>query len=54
MSLFTAQPFFEDGPEPEDDEPCRECGEPYDHFGDGWHGMCPSCADRADPDGAFV
>ena len=29
------------------DLPCRECGEPYEEGGDGWDGLCPSCADRA-------
>jgi len=29
------------------DPPCRECGEPYEEGGDGWDGLCPSCADRA-------
>ena len=28
--------------------PCRVCGATYDKYGDGWDGMCPSCADNAD------
>jgi len=25
---------------------CRECGEQYDDGGDGYDGLCPSCADK--------
>ncbi|QIG69336.1 hypothetical protein EVB78_134 [Rhizobium phage RHph_N1_15] len=31
----------------DDEEPCRTCGEAYDHYGDGYDGECPSCADRS-------
>jgi hypothetical protein len=27
---------------------CRHCGEHYDEGGDGYDGMCPSCADKTD------
>jgi hypothetical protein len=48
------------GIEPEDDdedgeeldEPnCRDCGEKYDGYGDGYNGRCPSCADKAEEEG---
>jgi hypothetical protein len=26
---------------------CRECDDAYPEAGDGWDGLCPSCADRA-------
>ena len=29
----------------DDDNKCRECGDEYSDGGDGWDGMCPSCAD---------
>lgn len=29
-------------------EKCRECGAKYDPYGDGYDGMCPSCADMAE------
>lgn len=28
---------------------CRKCQEPYNEAGDGWDGLCPTCADKADP-----
>lgn len=28
---------------------CRTCGEVYDLYGDGYDGMCPSCADKTEP-----
>lgn len=27
---------------------CRECGENFNPSGDGWDGLCPTCADRAE------
>ena len=32
----------------EDDDKCRQCGDRYAHDGDGWDGLCPSCADKAE------
>ena len=29
-------------------ESCRTCREPYDGYGDGWDGECPTCADRTE------
>jgi len=34
------------GPEP-DEEDCRVCGQRYELGGDGYDGLCPSCADKA-------
>ncbi|MGV1754754.1 hypothetical protein [Agrobacterium sp. CG674] len=31
----------------DDEDGCSECGESLDDAGDGWDGMCPSCADNA-------
>lgn len=36
-------------------DPCRECGaipgtDAYGTVGDGFDGLCPSCADKAEPD----
>jgi hypothetical protein len=28
------------------DEPCEMCGVAYEDGGDGWDGLCPSCADK--------
>ena len=38
-----------------DEDTCRECGAvegtpEYGTMGDGFDGLCPNCADRADPD----
>ncbi len=27
---------------------CDDCGQPYEEGGDGWCGLCPSCADKAE------
>jgi hypothetical protein len=32
--------------DPDDEEPCRTCGKAYDHYGDGYDGECPDCADK--------
>jgi len=32
----------------EDENACRDCGEHYDDGGDGYDGLCPSCADKAE------
>ena len=32
----------------EDEEACRECGKKYATCGDGYDGMCPDCADKAE------
>lgn len=31
-----------------DDDVCRCCGDPYSSGGDGYDGMCPTCADKAE------
>ena len=33
-----------------DEGTCRTCGESYNHYGDGYDGECPSCADKMDQD----
>jgi predicted RNA-binding Zn-ribbon protein involved in translation (DUF1610 family) len=29
------------------DDSCRTCGQPYDHYGDGFDFECPDCADKS-------
>ncbi len=31
---------------------CRKCGKRYPEAGDGWDGMCPDCADKAEENGS--
>lgn len=35
-------------PDGQCEDACRECGEHYEDGGDGYDGMCPSCADKAE------
>ena len=35
----------------DDDDLCRVCGDQYDDGGDGYDGMCPSCADKVENEG---
>lgn len=32
----------------EDEETCRKCKAKYPYAGDGWNGLCPNCADKAE------
>lgn len=34
--------------EHDENEHCRECGDTYPQGGDGWDGLCPDCADKAE------
>lgn len=36
------------------DDSCRSCGAEYDDGGDGFDGLCPSCADQAEENGAEI
>lgn len=36
-----------------DDSHCRRCGAEESGYGDGYDGLCPSCADKADASGEW-
>lgn len=36
-----------------DEDLCDECGEHFDDGGDGFDGLCPSCADKAEAEGRW-
>jgi hypothetical protein len=37
-----------------EDTHCRICDEEYEDGGDGWDGMCPTCADKAEKTGDAI